>query len=161
MEEMRDVAFVPGKTLQVNNHDEDYVDHRKVEEYLKQIKVEEDDYVDENQVQEYLKEIELERKEQDLLDKVSDPIDDSEIEEEDGGIQDSVDDSSSSKSQQEVPMTHLTVPIKSDVLPYENKTDDVDSNISEENADAAGVSEEQHLESLDTVLSGQQTGARP
>jgi len=164
MDEMRDVAYVPGKTLQVNNHDEDYVDHRKVEEYLKQIKVEEDDYVDENQVQEYLKEIELERKEQDLLDKVSDPVDDSEIEEEDGGIQDSLDDNSSSKSQQEVlTITDSTVPINSDVLPYEHQRDDEDNNTSEENVEVAEVPEDPHLESLDTVLSGQhnQTGARP
>jgi len=162
MEEMRDVAFVPGKSLQVNSHEEDYVDHRQVEEYLKQLKVEEDDYVDENQVQEYLKEIELEKKEQTLLDKVSDPTDDSDIEEEDNGIQDSSGDNSS-KCQQESLTTDPIVPVKSNMLPSEQQTDDLVNNISEETVEAEGVSEDLHLESLDKVLSGQhyQTGARP
>jgi len=154
MEEMRDVAFVPGNNLKVNNQDDDYVDQKQVEEYLKQLKVEDEDYVDEKQVQEYLKEIELEKKEQKLLEKVCDPVKGGEVD------VDGVDvDVELSVSDQEATQTGPDTLV---LLNEEIANSDVVNN-SDDKRQAAEVSEDQHLESLDTVLAAQQyqTGARP
>merc|ERR1719318_1849829 len=152
MEEMKDVAFLPGKTFQVNNHEDDYVDQRQVEEYLKQIKVEEDDYVDERQVQEYLKEIELEKKEQTLLDKVSDTVDSEQEEEEIAN-----EEAAPSATKSPIP---LTAPV--------TESETSESEIVPEEVESVAIIPDElptdsHLESLDTVLASQpyQTGARP
>jgi MAD (mothers against decapentaplegic) interacting protein len=148
MEEMQDVAFLPGKCLKVNNHDDDYVDQRQVEEYLKQMKVEEDDYVDEMQVQEYLKEIELEKTEQSLLERVSDSVEGGEIEEDVIVDTFSAIDETSSENHREETVTE-PCSAQSDNAPDEDQTENNKVTTSEDEDDP-------HLESLDRVL-----GARP
>jgi len=153
MDEMKDVAFLPGKPFKVDNHEDDYVDQRQVEEYLKQIKVEEDDYVDERQVQEYLKEIELEKKEQTLLDKVSDTVD-SELEEDEVANEEAIPSATDSK----LPLASVTM---SEAVPSEPEEEESVAIIPDELPVEVPV--DPHLESLDAVLASQpyQTGARP
>jgi len=147
MEEMKEVSFLPGKSFETNKNNDDYVDQKQVEEYLKQMKVEEDDYVDERQVQEYLKEIELEQKEQNLMDKVS--IAESENEEDEQVVE---------ENKYDILPVDLIIP-QSDVAPHEEMPVQEPEDTLEEIVEMPDT----HLESLDTVLASlpTQTGARP